>query len=203
MKKYIDSSLSFNEYISLLDKLLSEGKTTGPNQSESMVGYGRLNLTRMRRLDKTIELDETIMGSVAALDVDWVWLVITEGWCGDAAQNIPIIEKVAAANSGIETRYILRDENPELMDQFLTNGSRSIPKLIAIERESGEVLGTWGPRPKVAQELFTELKSRGMEKPLINENLQRWYIADRGLSLQAELAGLAADWARPSLAKAA
>jgi hypothetical protein len=89
------------------------------------------------------------------------------------------------------------------MDQFLTDGARSIPKLIAIDRTSGDVLGTWGPRPKAAQELFVELRSRGVEKPLINEELQRWYLADKGRSLQTELAELAVEWGRSSIAKAA
>ena len=155
MKEYIESSISFDEYISLIDSLLADGKTTGPKQSESMFNYGRLNRARMDRLEKTIEIDDSTRSRIAELDADWIWLVITEGWCGDAAQNIPLIEKIAAANPGIETRYILRDEYPELMDGFLTNGSRSIPKLIAIDRRSGDILGTWGPRPKLAQDLFT------------------------------------------------
>jgi hypothetical protein len=203
MKKYIDSSLSFDEYISLVDSLLAEGKTTGPKQSESMFNYGRLNRARMERLEKTIELDNRTRERIAGLDVDWVWLVITEGWCGDAAQNIPMIEKIAKANPGIETRYILRVEYPQLMDRFLTNGSRSIPKLIAIDRRTGVVLGTWGPRPKAAQDLFNEQKSRGLEKNAILENVQRWYLANRGRSLLHEMAELAEVWARPQMAKAA
>jgi len=203
MNKYIGRSLSFSEYIELLEGLSAEGKTTGPNQSESMVGYGRLNLARMRRLEKTIELDENVRPLISELVVDWTWLIITEGWCGDAAQNIPVIEKIAAANPGIETRYILRDENPELIDRFLTDGGRSIPKLIAIDRNSSDVLGTWGPRPKTAQKLFSEQRSLCIEKPVILENIQRWYLADRGRSLQLEIAELTKEWFRTPLAKAA
>jgi len=203
MNEYINRSLSFNEYVGLLERLLSEGKTTGPNQSESMVGYGRLNLARMRRLEKTVEPDEYVRTQISALDMDHIWLIITEGWCGDAAQNIPVIEKIAAACSGIETRYILRDENPELMDKVLTNGARSIPKLIAIDRKTENILGTWGPRPEAAQKLFAEQKSNGVEKPAILENIQRWYLADRGRSLQHEIAELAKGWATTLLARAA
>ena len=203
MKKYIDSSLRFDQYAGLLDSLSAEGKTTGTDQSESRINYGRLNIARMRRLDKTVELESSVRSEIGSVNVDWVWLIITEGWCGDAAQNIPVIEKIAAANPGIETRYILRDENPELMDQFLTNGTRSIPKLIAIERSSELILGTWGPRPKVAQDLFTEQRSQGIEKSVILENVQRWYLADRGRSLQKELAELTRQWLRSPLAKAA
>jgi hypothetical protein len=89
------------------------------------------------------------------------------------------------------------------MDQYLTNGARSIPKLIAVDRDSGEVLGTWGPRPKLAQDLFVEQKAQGIEKPVILENIQRWYLSNRGRSLQAEIAELANGWVRPPLAKAA
>lgn len=203
MKKYIDRSLRIDQYTGLLDSLSAEGKTTGTDQSESRINYGRLNIARMRRLDKTVELESSVRSEIGSVNVDWVWLIITEGWCGDAAQNIPVIEKIAAANPGIETRYVLRDENPELMDQFLTNGTRSIPKLIAIERSSELILGTWGPRPKVAQDLFTEQRSQGIEKSVILENVQRWYLADRGRSLQKELAELTRQWLRSPLAKAA
>ena len=60
-----------------------------------------------------------------------IWLIITEGWCGDAAQCIPTIEKIAAESKNIETHYVLRDENLDLIDEYLTNNARSIPKLIA------------------------------------------------------------------------
>lgn len=203
MKEYIESSISFDEYINLIDSLLAEGKTTGPKQSEAMFNYGRLNRARMERLEKTIEIDDSTRSRIAELDADWIWLVITEGWCGDAAQNIPVIEKIAAANPGIETRYILRDEFPELMDRFLTNGSRSIPKLIVVDRRGGEVLGDWGPRPKAAQDLFYEQKSGGIEQHTIHENLQRWYLADSGRSLQGEIAKLAEAWSRLPFARAA
>ena len=202
--KYVDNSLRYAQYIGLIDDLLIEGKTTGPNQSYKMFQYGKLNRQRMHRLEKTFHLEESVRRSVASIEREMIWLVITEGWCGDAAQNIPVIEKLAAENHRIETRYILRDENPELMDQFLTNGSRSIPKLIAIDRETGEILGTWGPRPALAQEYFYEMRAAGTENSLIKENLQRWYLADHGKTLQAEFVKLLAEWEQQStVAKAA
>lgn len=188
MEKYLKKSLSFAEYVKLIDDLLLDGKTTGPIQSDAMFNYGKLNRQRMHRLEKTVVLEPELVFSVRALDVNWIWLIITEGWCGDAAQNIPVIEKIAAENPGIETRYILRDENPELMDRFLTNGARSIPKLIALDADTLDILGVWGPRPKPAQDLFYELKAQGLEKPLIMEHLQRWYNEDHSRSIQAEFA---------------
>ncbi|MBV9241812.1 MAG: thioredoxin family protein [Acidobacteria bacterium] len=190
MKNYFERSMTFSEYVSLIDRLLAEGKTTGPNQSEAMVGYGRLNRQRMSRLEKTLVVDDEARALIGSNTRPQIWLILTEGWCGDAAQNIPAIEKAATASDLIETRYLLRDENFGLMDQYLTNGARSIPKLIALDRETLEVLFTWGARPQAAQDLFNRRKAEGVEKPLITEELQRWYNADHGMSVQREVAAL-------------
>ena len=196
MKKYIENGMSFAEYIKLIDDLLLDGRTTGPNQSDAMFNYGKLNRQRMHRLEKTVVLNESLREKVQNNKRTMIWLVITEGWCGDAAQNIPIIEKIAEASNGsIETRYVLRDENLELMDAYLTNNARSIPKLIALDAAGGlEEIGTWGPRPAPSMDLFIELRNRGVEKPLIMENLQRWYIADKNQTIQAEFEKLLEDW---------
>jgi len=194
MKKYIKKAMTFAEYTKLIDDLLAEGKTTGPNQSAAMYNYGKLNRQRMHRLEKTIVLTEPLKQTLYKVKRKMIWLVITEGWCGDAAQNVPIIEKMAAESGNIETRYILRDENLELMDRFLTNGARSIPKLIVLDAKNSEVLGSWGARPKAAQEYFQEMKAGGLEKPLIMENLQRWYLKDKSLSMQSEFEALIGGW---------
>ncbi len=167
--QFIERSMTFTEYISLLDRLLRDGKTTGPIQTEAKVDFTKLNRHRMSRLGKTIQLRDGVKEAAKRQSRKLTWLIITEGWCGDAAQNIPAIEKIAAESDNIQTRYILRDEYPELMDMYLTEGSRSIPKLIAIESESGEVLGTWGSRPLAAQQAFDEMKANGIEKDVILE----------------------------------
>ena len=193
--KYLEKSMSYAEYIKLIDDLLLDGKTTGTNQSEAMFNYGKLNRQRMHRLEKTVVLNESLREKVQNNKRKMIWLILTEGWCGDAAQNIPLIEKIAAAAGGsVETRYVLRDENLELMDAYLTHDARSIPKLIALDAETLEEIGTWGPRPQPAMDLFFELRDRGLEKPLIMENLQRWYIADKNQTIQAEFEKLLEDW---------
>jgi hypothetical protein len=82
------------------------------------------------------------------------------------------------------------------MDAYLTNGARSIPKLIALDAETLEELGTWGPRPQASMDLFIELRERGAEKPLIMENLQRWYIADKNRTIQREFETLLDEWTK-------
>jgi hypothetical protein len=186
MKNYVEKAMSFEQYIALIDDLLAENKTTGENQSENYVYFGKLNRQRMKRLEKTIKLNESLVGKIKALDKPLIWLTLTEGWCGDAAQNIPVIEKMAAENPLITTRYLLRDENLDLMDKFLTNGGRAIPILICLDGETFESLGKWGSRPSAIQAYFLELKEAGIEKDERNELLQRRYNADKEQSIQAD-----------------
>lgn len=178
--------MTFAEYVSLIDKLLLENKTTGENQSEEMFHYGKMNRQRMKRLEKTTVLQESLKTKIRKLTKPQLWLILTEGWCGDAAQSLPVLEKIAAENPLIQTRYVLRDENLKLMDQYLTNNARSIPKLIILDAETFEELATWGPRPQNAMDYFNELKHQGVEKLEIMEGLQRWYLADKTVSIQQE-----------------
>ncbi len=194
MKNYIEKSITFPEYLKLIDDLLLEGKTTGKNQSEAMFGYGKLNRQRMKRLEKTVELNDSLKEKARSVRAKWIWLVLTEGWCGDAAQNIPIIEKIAAQSANIETRYLLRDENLELMDKYLSYNARSIPKLICLDAETFAEIGTWGPRPQTAMDYYFEMKHQGMEKPQMMENMQRWYLTDENQSIQSEFENLLDKW---------
>ena len=194
MREYLERSMTFAEYTKLIDDLLAANMTTGTNQSEAMVGYGKLNRQRMNRLEKTIKLTDGVKIGVSNLTRKQVWLIITEGWCGDAAQNVPAIEKIAAESDKIETRYLLRDDNLELMDQYLTDGARSIPKLIALDAETLDVLGTWGSRPAAADAVFAGMKAKGMEKSVILEEMQRWYNTDKAVSMQNEFEKLLNVW---------
>lgn len=202
MENYLEKSMAYAEYISLIDDLLAEGKTTGPNQSAAMFNYGRINRQRMKRLGNTVRINETLREKAENVGRKMIWLIITEGWCGDAAQNIPVIEKIAHLNSDIETCYVLRDENPELMDRYLTNNARSIPKLIALDAGTLEELGTWGPRPAEAMDYFLEMRGQGMEKPLMMENLQRWYNRNKEQAIQTEFETLLDNWSKKKEAAA-
>ena len=118
--------MTLAEYIKLIDDLLLDSKTTGANQSEELFSYGKLNRQRMHRLEKTAALNDSLKTVVKSGRRRMVWLILTEGWCGDAAQNIPIIEKIASESIKIETRYLLRDENLELMDRFGLAGAATL-----------------------------------------------------------------------------
>ncbi|MGC6285745.1 MAG: thioredoxin family protein [Polaribacter sp.] len=194
MKALIQQSLaksySYQEYRKLVSDLLAEGKSTGPNQTEDLTHYSTLNVKRMDRLDKKIEISEETKLHLQKLDKKQLWLVLTEGWCGDAAQNLPVIEKMAAESSNIELRLILRDENPEVMDLFLTNGARAIPKLISFDEEFN-VLFTWGARPSIATQMVVDYKAdHGKLDPDFKKNLQIWYNKDKGQNVQSDFVAL-------------
>ncbi|MCD0475146.1 thioredoxin family protein [Flavobacterium sp. EDS] len=185
----LSNSYSYTEYRKTVTALLAEGKSTGSEQSEDLTHYTSLNETRMNRLEKTIKINETTISKLQNLRKNYIWLVISEGWCGDAAQLLPIIYKMAtASNDKIELKIVLRDENPDLMNLFLTNGGKAIPKLIIIDKEKLEVIADWGPRPKGAIELVNNYKKEfGVIDETIKTNLQLWYLHDKGISTQEEI----------------
>ncbi|WP_440879998.1 thioredoxin family protein [Tenacibaculum sp. C7A-26P2] len=194
MKKLIEESLekaiSYDQYRTLVSDLIEQGKSTGEIQSDDLLNYSILNDKRMNRLDKTIEISENTKNKVKNVKKEQTWLVLTEGWCGDAAQNIPVINKIAEQNSKINLKFVLRDENPELMDQFLTNGGKAIPKLIAIDDESN-VLGTWGPRPSEATSMVADYKEKyGKLDPEFKKDLQIWYNKNKGRNTENDLLSL-------------
>lgn len=192
----VENAYTYEEYRNLIDNLLANDKTTGENHSESMLHYTKMNVHRMKRLDKQIELKEELVQRLENLDRSLTWLILTEGWCGDAAQIIPTIQKMADQTKLIQTRYILRDENLEIMDQFLTDGrARSIPKLICLDSKTLEVLGEWGPRPDIAHQLFNDLKANDEYSSRERaEKLHKWYADDKTESVQDEFIPLIEKW---------
>jgi len=190
IEKSIENTISYQEYRDLVSNLLSEGKATGPNQSEDLTHYSLLNDKRMKRLDKTIKLSEETIKELKEINEAQTWLLITEGWCGDAAQNTPIINKMAEVNENIHLKIALRDENLDLMDLFLTNGGRAIPKLIALDKDNN-VINTWGPRPTVATKMVAEYKEEhGVIDAKFKQDLQVWYNKNKGQSLQDDFINL-------------
>lgn len=182
------NSYSYLEYRKLVIDLITEGKSTGDEQSQELLDYSILNETRLKRLDKTISVSDENRVALKVLESEYIWLVIAEGWCGDAAQILPILNKMATETDKIELKIVLRDSNPDLMNQYLTNGGKAIPKLIIINAASGEVCNHWGPRPKGASDLIKNYKEQfGKVDEEAKKQLQLWYLHDKGLSVQKEI----------------
>ena len=191
IKKALQEALSYKDYRSFVDQLATSGDTTGETKSESLIGYTQLNSRRMKRWDKTLKFSEDQIARIRAFDGQVLWLVITESWCGDAAPSIPVMHKMAGLNPGITLCVVMRDEHPELMDHFLTDGARAIPKLIMLDQSTLEVLGIWGSRPNTAAQMVKAFKAKnGQLTQEFKEQLQVWYNKDKGFHTVEDLIGL-------------
>jgi len=186
--KSLLKSYPFTEYRNYITTLFKEGKATGKEQSEALVHYTELNEARMNRLEKTILVTDDYVQKLRGLQKEYIWLVISEGWCGDSAQIVPVIYKMAEVSENIDLKMVFRDENDELMNLFLTNGTRSIPKLIVLDKNTLTVLGEFGPRPQAAKQLISDYKAQhGVVDDKGKTALHMWYLHDKGLSTQKEI----------------
>jgi len=188
IKSALEKSYTYSEYRTFVSKLISEGKSTGNEQSADLLHYSELNEVRMNRLEKTLKMDAEILASLQKINSKQTWLVIAEGWCGDVAQILPILNKMALESNKIDLRIVFRDLNDDVMNHFLTNGARAIPKLIIVDKASGKVCNHWGPRPKGASDLIKNYKEKfGIVDEEAKSQLKLWYLKDKGFSTQNEV----------------
>ncbi len=176
-------------YYQFFKTLVEANKTSGNEQTRFLTDYTKKNFERHNNAYQNFELIPEITEQLRTISKPYTWVVLVESWCGDAAQSLPMLIKMAKQNHKIDLRILLRDENPGLMDRYLSNGARSIPKLIVYDAETQEEKFNWGPRPKELQELVMKLV-QSEPKPHVNEKtriVHEWYDKDRGLSLQKEL----------------
>lgn len=180
---------SYNSYMQFLTKLVNEESTTGELQTEELVAFTNLNLKRMERLNKTLIIQDSLVQCFENEFEKQTWVVLVEAWCGDCAQNLPVIGKIAESSKGlIDLKIIIRDQNMHWFDKYLTNGSKSIPKLIAFNKEHKELF-TWGPRPLPAQKLLLnyKLNPNGKSWNDFETELHTWYAKDKSQTIQIEL----------------
>ena len=189
-KIFVNDGLNYEAYKRLINERLAAGKTTGADDSDAMLHYTKMNLHRMGRVDKTVELKEDFLNILKDIQKHYRLLVITEGWCGDAAQIVPVFNKIATAAPGnFDLRFVLRDQQLQLIDAHLTNGGRSIPVLLILNEE-GEVLHKWGPRPAIVKPLLAEWTKESDDIMVTAEKLHGWYAKDKTRSTQLELMDL-------------
>jgi len=191
IKDSLKKAISYQDYRALVKDLVVKESTTGNEKTEDLANYTMLNDRRMKRWDKTVKVDEAVKEKIANTNINQTWLVLTESWCGDAAHIMPVINKVAELNNTIDFKVVLRDENLDLMNQFLTNGGQSIPKLILIDNATIEVVNTFGPRPSEATKLVLDYKAKhGKLTSEFKEDLQGWYNKDKGQNAISDLVSL-------------
>src|ERR1035437_3071990 len=196
LKSKVSRYWSYPDYKDLTIRLSESKSTTGSEQSSERIEATKLNAQRMKRLDKQIVIRKDLADLIKRINRKWKWVVIAESWCGDGAQNIPVLAKMASLNLNIDLKIILRDENPDNMDKHLTNGARSIPILICTDEISGKKIGMWGPRPQKIAKKAKEFKSANpnISHDEFVKNVHLWYAQDKGESIQNDFLVLIPTW---------
>lgn len=186
-REIINNAYTFDSYKAIVRKFAEGGKTSGEDQSSERIFFTKLNFERLKRIEKTTEISEELVSEISKISEPIFLLVIAETWCGDVAQNLPPLAKMTEINPNIKLRIIFRDEYPEIMDEFLTEGTKSIPVCLIIKAETLEVIYKWGPRPQTAQRMMKEFKSRSdYNHDEAVKQIQVWYAKDRTMTLQNE-----------------
>jgi hypothetical protein len=180
--------MNLQDYRNLFTEILSGNFATAPYNQDSYINYVKLNNSRMRRWTKKGVIAPELATAILAIDQPQTWVLITEPWCGDAANSIPYIEKMAALNPNITLEVQLRDSDSEI-DNYLTNGGKSIPKLITRDSAGNDIF-TWGPRPAEAQALVQKQKGSEASADEKYGEILHWYKEDKGKSIQTELLSL-------------
>lgn len=195
-KEIVSEALNYADYRAHVNDLVIEGKTTGDNQEERLIEFTKLNVHRMNRLDKTLSVDANLVEQFGNLRNKYVFLLIGDAWCGDCAQILPVLEKIAHASEGkIEMSIISRDTFPHLIEAFQTNGANAVPKLLVFDEFKENVLTTWGPRPKPGQAIMLNWKANldTITWEDFEKDLHLWYTKDKGVSIFNELSVLLTD----------
>lgn len=189
----LQGEYSYAGYRMAFEYWVANSLTSTPHAPPAYVEFTRLNLGRTQRIHKTVQLNAELINQVKELKHTYTWNVITEAWCGDSAQCLPVIAEAAGlAPERVRLVILLRDQHPELMEKYLTNGSRSIPKWIAVDETINKEIFVWGPRPAPAQELLLQWKANpnGKDWAAFERELHTWYARDKTATLQREMTSL-------------
>ena len=139
-----------------------------------------------RGLYERARVPDDLRDAAAEMPGRWHLLALSEDWCGDAVNALPIVARWAEELKNFDFRVLGRDDNPDLMDTHLTNGrSRSIPIVIVYD-ENFEEVGWWGPRPDELQE-FVLGEGRALDSDARYRHVRRWYARDKGRTILAEI----------------
>ncbi len=197
IKEKLKSALTYSQFKELSEKNVRDVDPALLNEMElAYYEYRKLNLARVSRLEKLYKPTNEALSLISRIQNNLIWLVITEDWCGDSAQTLPVISVLANLNKNIDLKILLRDSNLEIMEMYLTHGKRSIPKLVVFDEELNEIFH-WGPRPAEAKALAEDLHKKSLEKHEIIKQLHLWYAKDGGYSTEKEIIGLLSSKLKP------
>ncbi|MBL1212114.1 MAG: thioredoxin family protein [Ignavibacteriae bacterium] len=185
------NGIDYPDFMESTKQSIGIAKPDELNERElNIFNYRKLNFQRSNRIHKTFKIEDEHAEIIKSIDQPQLWMVITEDWCGDSAQNLPYLYLLSELSEFVTLKIIPRDDNLDIMDLYLTNGkSRSIPKLVVFD-EAGNELFTWGPRPQELVNLIEQWKSEGKDKTEWTTAVHTWYAKNKGQQLIEEITKL-------------
>jgi hypothetical protein len=185
-KNYWENAITFDEYL----KVAEQRFHNNPDKNDPYLEYYELGLQRMERTLKTYKVSPEQLEKLELKNFNGKVLIISEPWCGDASATVPAVSKFFEA-AGVEVKIFLRDSDVSLIDQFQTNGTQSIPKVIIIN-DDFSVKADWGPRPQVGNDLLKRFKENPDSYPReeFYNDLQVYYAKNRGADAIEEIISL-------------
>ena len=167
--------------------IMEQKATLKSNQASAAIQeFDKLNWSRMNRWNKKDLIAVPLKQKIAQMQRPQHWIVISETWCGDAAHVLPVLHQMAVLNPIIRLEIVMRDENLDFMDNYLFNGTRSIPRLISRDEENQDLF-VWGPRPKHANSIMQKSKDGFYDVNDAKILIQKWYNQDKGQQIIREL----------------
>lgn len=168
------NGMPYEDYLEYMKSLIEKSPELKDRKAIERHRYLTNNYRISLKIEENYTVSDNLKKLIEAITEPQLWMVLTEPWCGDSAQCLPYIAKFARCTSYIDLRILLRDKNLDIMDQYLTEGKRGIPKLVAFDQEGNELF-QWGPRPQGAANLFKKDRKAGLSKDAIMEKLHLWY----------------------------
>jgi hypothetical protein len=191
----LQDSISYEAYINLTKEIVKSTNPPEMYRDDKMMRYTTDNLERMLQLNDTIEIQSKLYNELQQSTAKWIWVCITEPWCGDASQIVPILHLISTSSDRVEFKILLRDNHNNVMDNYLTNGGRSIPKLICLKADDLIEVGTWGPRPAILQEIVVDkLNDPSLSFGDKVRMVHSWYGENKGEAIQHEFIDLVHQW---------
>ena len=185
----LPEGIPYDVFLDEMRQKVEAGAESLDEAERNLFEYVRLNYQRSQRVHRTYTVSDDLRALIANIAEPQRWLVLTEDWCGDSAQTIPYVAEMAALNPNVELRILQRDDHLDIMDQYLTDGKRSIPIVVAFDHQGYELF-RWGPRPADAAALFQAEREAGVPKAEIYKKLHLWYGRNRGQAVEAEFKAL-------------
>ena len=164
-------------------------------QDEKMLRYTASNIKRMDAILQYITIESKLYNLLQSVSTRWTWLVLAEPWCGDVAQILPVLYTIASCTDSIDFKILQSDSHPQILDQYMTEQSRSIPILLCLATDTLQEIGRWGPRPAALQVLVAHYKDDTTVS--YRDKVRRvhsWYESDKTQVIQAEFIDLIKNW---------